>query len=68
MSKEVKDVRVNFMLAPEKHKDLLTLARISGKSVTKILTDYISRIISENQEAISQRRELDAKISEGVKF
>ena len=62
------DVRVNFMLAKDKHNDLLILSRVSGKSVTEILTDYISKIINENKNAIEERKELEAKLNESIKF
>lgn len=62
------DVRVNFMLAKDKHNNLLILSRVSGKSVTEILTDYISKIINENKNAIEERKELEAKLNESIKF
>ena len=56
------------MLEKEKHKDLLVLSRISGKSITEILTDYVNKIISENQSAIAERREIEARLNNSLKF
>lgn len=68
LKENIKDVRVNFMLEKEKHKDLLVLSRISGKSITEILTDYVNKIISENQSAIAERREIEARLNDSLKF
>ena len=62
------DIRVNFMLAKDKHNDLLILSRVSGKSITEILTDYISKIINENKNVIEERKEIEARLNESIKF
>ena len=62
------DIRVNFMLAKDKHNDLLILLRVSGKSITEILTDYISKIINENKNVIEERKEIEARLNESIKF
>ena len=68
MKKDTNEQRVNFMLDKDKHNDLLILSRISGKSITEILTGYIDKIISENKNAIEERKEIEARLNESIKF
>ena len=68
MRKSQNDVRVNFMLEKDKHNDLSILARMSGKSITAILTDYINKIINDNSDLIIQRKEIESQLNNSLKF
>ena len=68
MRKSQNDVRVNFMLEKDKHNDLSILVRMSGKSITAILTDYINKIINDNSDLIIQRKEIESQLNNSLKF
>ena len=61
-TEKVRHVRVNFLLDSEKHKDLMTLARISNITATDIITQLVDKFLQNNVELLNEYKSKEVKL------